>query len=155
MTNNNFSNLDSAKLRQLCLRYERELSVAKDWMFWFLLVWTAAFLVMEWLNFVSGLEIPTAMEAGYTILLGAYILHKEAGRWAGIAMKLRKGELFVYIWWSVFLAMFLMEYFSRGAISMPENMPGIAYKVLGYFIFSEISKSANTWLTSHKKVNKI
>jgi len=137
--------IDSNKLRQLCLQYEKELTITRDYMFWFLVVWTLAMLVLEWLNFFGWLEhIPESMSAGYIILLGAYIVHKEVGRWADLKTKVRHGEIFVYIWWGTFLIMFLTAIF-RGGYEVPQNMPILSYEVLGYFIFSEVSKSINRW----------
>ncbi len=137
--------IDKNTLRQLCLRYERELTVTRDYMFWFLLVWTTALLVLEWLHFFRWLEhIPEAMASGYIILLGAYIAHKEVGRWADLKTKVRHGEVFVYIWWGTFLIMFLTSVF-RERYEVPFNMPMLSYEVLGYFIVSEVSKSLNRW----------
>lgn len=142
--------IDRDKLRKLCLQYEKELSVTRDYMFWFLMVWTIALLVIEWLNFFNILkDIPESMGAGYIILLGAYIIHKEVSRWADIKKKVKHGELFVYIWWGMFLTMFLVTIF-RESYEVPHNMPMLAYEVLGYFIFSEVSKTLNRW-KKHQK----
>lgn len=133
------------KLRQICLRYEKEILASRDYMFWFLIFWTTSLLLLEWLNFFGRLErVPEAMASGYIILLGAYILHKEVGRWADIKTKVRHGEVFVYIWWGTFLTMFLASIF-REEYEIPHNMPMLSYEVLGYFIFSEVSKSINKW----------
>ena len=134
------------KLRQICVRYERELTMAKDYMFWFLLIWTTILLILEWLMFLNyGSELPEAMTAGYIILLGAYIAHKEINRWAGIEAKVRRGEIFVYGWWATFLAMFLLQYWNPGEFEMPDNMPTLVYEILGYFLFGEVSKALNRW----------
>src|SRR3989338_5333771 len=91
--------LDPKAIRELCVRYERELIYAKDWMFWFLMVWTILLLGMEWLHFFTARGVPAAMTAGYVVLLGTYIAHKEVLRWTGIAAHIHRGEIFVYIWW--------------------------------------------------------
>lgn len=137
------------QIKNLCLRYERELRGAKDWMFWFLMGWTFVLLAMEWANFFFLRAVPPSIGAGYTILLGTYIAHKEVLRWTGVAMRVRPGEFFVYIWWGMLLGMFLIEYFF-GRFAVPEGMLLLAYEVLGYFIATEISKSLNAWRTAKK-----
>lgn len=116
----------------------------KDWMFLFLIVWTVVLLGMEWLQFFASRAIPHTMTAGYLVLLGAYIAHKEVLRWTGIASRVRRGEFFVYIWWGTFLAMFLVEYLA-GRWEVPEDMTILSYEVLGYFVLTEVSKSLNAW----------
>ena len=132
------------------MRYERELVYAKDWMFWFLMVWTILLLGMEWLHFFTARGVPAAMTAGYVVLLGTYIAHKEVLRWTGIAAHIHRGEIFVYIWWGALLVMFLVEY-SWGTFRIPEGMTTLAYEVLGYFLVTEVSKAVNTW-RKHKKL---
>lgn len=141
--------LKQSKIQQICLEYEREITVAKDYMFWFLLIWTVALLALEWSVFLNirG-EIPEAIIPGYGVLLGVYIGHKEVSRWAGITSKARRGELFVYLWWGVFLTMFLINVFF-GRYQIPEGMPLLAYEVLGYFFASEVSKAINRWKKLH------
>ena len=62
-------------------------------------------------------------------------------------------KLFVYIWWGMFLAMFLASIFREGYY-VPSNMPTLSYEVLGLFIFTEISKSINSW-EKHKRHNPL
>src|SRR3989344_4536744 len=96
--------LSPSKVQQICLRYEHEITVAKDYMFWFLLVWTLALLALEWAVFLNMRnELPEAMTPGYGIFLGVYIGQKEVSGWAGIIKKARRGETLVYIWWGMFL----------------------------------------------------
>jgi len=136
--------------QEFYIRYKNELTSAKDYMFWFLLAWTIIFLSMEWVNFfVPEMIIPPAMAAGYIILLGSYIAHKELIRWMGIELKVKRGELFVYIWWGSFLLMFLTQYLT-GNYYLPEHLPMIPYEVLGYFLLSEASKAVLIW----KKLKK-
>lgn len=145
----NGNGLSPEQIRQLCIRYERELVGAKDWMFWFLIAWTAVLLAMEWANFFFLRAVPASLGAGYTILLGSYIAHKEVLRWSGLSPKIRRGELFVYLWWSMLLLMYVLQY-AVGQWAVPEGMNMLAYEVLGYFIVTEISKSINTWRTVKK-----
>jgi len=145
---------EETKLRQICLRYEKEIAVSRDYMFWFLMLWTITILVLEWLDFFDVIAVvPETMAVGYTILLGAYVAHKEVSRWADIETRVRRGELFVYIWWGMFLAMFLASIFREGYY-VPSNMPTLSYEVLGLFIFTEISKSINSW-EKHKRHNPL
>jgi hypothetical protein len=133
------------RIQKVYLRYKKELTDAKDYMFWFLLVWTAVFLYLEWMSFFAPeIVVPPAMVAGYTILLGSYIGHKELIRWMGIELKVKRGELFVYIWWGSFLLMFLVQYWT-GNNHLPEDIPMVPYEVLGYFLLSEASKATLTW----------
>ena len=136
--------LDPQTIKLICQRYERELTSVKDWMFWFLMAWTTVLLAMEWMDFFFSRGVPHAISAGYIVLLGTYIAHKEVLRWTGLRAQIRRGELFVYIWWGVFLAMFLVEYF-WGAFHIPEGMTALSYEVLGYFLVTEISKAVSTW----------
>ena len=148
----NGTRLSREKLIKLCTRYERELVGAKDWMFWFLIVWTLVLLAMEWAHFFTGRAVPPSMVAGYGVLLGAYIAHKEALRWTGITAKVRRGEFFVYIWWGILLTMYVFQYaFGKWVVS--DGMNTLAYEVLGYFVVTEISKSLNAWRTA--RVNGI
>lgn len=132
----------NGQLRDLCARYERELVGVKDGMFWFLMIWTLVLLTMEWADFFFQRAVPLSIGAGYTILLGSYIAHKEVLRWTGVTAKVRPGELFVYLWWGMLLLMFLIGYAS-GLFHVPDGMRMLAYEVLGYFIVTEISKSLN------------
>lgn len=134
--------LSNGQIRDLCSRYERELRGAKDWMFWFLVLWTVVLLIMEWANFFVGREIPASMTAGYLVLLGAYIAHKEVLRWTNVNGKMRRGEIFVYAWWGMLLTMYLLGY-TIGRWSVPEGMTVLCYEVLGFFALTEISKSLN------------
>lgn len=143
MTNSNGINgLSPEQIRQVCVRYERELVGAKDWMFWFLMGWTVLLLLMEGWNFLAGRAIPPSMSAGYIVLLGAYIAHKEVLRWSGVTGKIRRGELFVYIWWGTLLVMYVLQYLV-GSWSVPDGLNILAYEVLGYFVLTEVSKSLN------------
>ena len=140
----NGTGLSTQQLRNLCLRYDRELAGVKDWMFRFLLIWTVLLLGFEWAEFSTGRAVPPAMSAAYGILLGGYIAHKEVLRWTGVTAKVRRGELFVYVWWGMLLLMFFLEY-ATGRFAIPEGMKTLAYEVLGYFVLSEISKAYNAW----------
>jgi hypothetical protein len=132
-------------IRNFYSRYKKELTNAKDYMFWFLLIWTVVFLYMQWVNFfVPEMVVPPAMAAGYTILLGSYIGHKELIRWMGIELKVKRGELFVYIWWGSFLLMFLVQYWT-GTYELPKDIPMVPYEVLGLFLLGEASKAGLTW----------
>ena len=146
---NPLSQLDPHTIKQICQRYERELVSAKDWMFWFLMLWTAALLAMEWMHFLFGRSVPHTLSAGYIVLLGTYIAHKEVLRWTGIRPQIRRGELFVYIWWGMYLAMFLVEYL-WGTFHIQEGMATLSYEVLGYFLVTEVSKAVNTWRSLKK-----
>jgi len=149
----NGTNLSPEELRHLCIRYEKELVGVKDWMFVFLMAWTAVLWVMEWAQFFSARAIPHTMTAGYIVLLGAYIAHKEVLRWTGITARVRRGELFVYIWWGTFLLMFLVEYLA-GRWTVPEGMTLLSYEILGYFVLSEVSKAFNAWRVAQREEGK-
>ena len=138
------SHIPPHRLAQICRRYENELLQMKDWMFWFLMLWTFVILLMEWSEFLFALAVPHAMQAGYVVLLGGYIAHKEVLRWMGVAPRARKGELFVYIWWGTLLAMFIASYTNKNW-NVPESMTMLAYEILAYFIITEISKAINIW----------
>jgi len=95
-------------------------------------------------EFLFALAVPHAMQAGYVVLLGGYIAHKEVLRWMGVAPRARKGELFVYIWWGTLLAMFIASYTNKNW-NVPESMTMLAYEILAYFIVTEVSKAINIW----------
>ncbi|OHA46622.1 MAG: hypothetical protein A3A80_02030 [Candidatus Terrybacteria bacterium RIFCSPLOWO2_01_FULL_44_24] len=132
------------KLAQICLRYEKELVQVKDWMFWFLMLWTFVILLMEWTEFFFDMATPHTIQAGYIVLLGAYIVHKETLRWTGVAPRVRRGEIFVYIWWGTLLIMFIASYLTP-RWNVPESMTALCYETLAYFLFTEFSKALNAW----------
>ncbi|MEK7138975.1 MAG: hypothetical protein AAB799_02235 [Patescibacteria group bacterium] len=125
-------------------RYRIELSSVKDLLFYFLLIWTVVLLVLSWLDFlIPRLEVSEVMVTSYLILLGVYIIHKEASRWTGVKLNIKPGELFVYVWWVTLLAMFLIGFFTHLEVSYPIRQ--VAYEVLGAFMLSEVSKSINAY----------
>ncbi len=139
-----YLSIPQSKLALICRRYEAELLQAKDWMFWFLLCWTIILLLMMWMEFFFSVATPHTITAGYIVLLGGYIAHKEILRWAGAASRVRRGELFVYIWWGMLLGMFVTSYLT-GRGSIPDSITTLCYEVLAYFIVTELSKALNAW----------
>ena len=139
--------LSAEQWKQLSSRYEREHVGVKDWMFRFLMLWTVVLLYMQWSEFFVRRAVPTSIGAGYIVLLGTYIAHKEVLRWTGISTRVRRGEFFVYVWWGMLLSMFIVEYAS-GRWSVPGHMLTLSYEVLGYFLLTEVSKAINTWRAS-------
>lgn len=128
----------------LSKRYRLELSSVKDLLFYFLIVWTGVILAFAWLSFfISRFAISEAFVTSYITLLGVYITHKEVSRWTGVQMKIRPGELMVYIWWFSLLAMLFFGFFLHREVSGPIRQ--IAYDVLGAFLASEISKGINAY----------
>src|SRR3989338_4523329 len=95
--------------QMIAKRSRTELSLVKDLLFKFLLVWTAILLVLSWVDFLTRYKVSEAMVTSYLILLGVYIVHKETSRWTGVKLNIKRpGELFVYIWWVSLLTMLLI-----------------------------------------------
>ena len=134
--------LHKHRISRIMQRYENELSRVKDWMFWFLMLWTMVILLMEWSEFLLNWIVPHAMQAGYIVLLGGYIAHKEVLRWMDVPNKERRGEIFVYIWWGTLLIMFVTSYLWV-RWDVPDSITTICYEVLGYLVFTEVSKAIN------------
>ena len=124
-------------------RSRTELSLVKDLLFKFLLVWTVILLVLSWVDFLTRYKVSEAMVTSYLILLGVYIVHKETSRWTGVKMVIKPGELFVYVWWISLLAMLLIGFFTHQEVS--SSVQFLTYEVLGAFLLSEISKGVNTY----------
>ncbi len=124
-------------------RYRTELSLVKDLLFKFLLVWTAILLILSWVDFLTQFKVSEAMVTSYLILLGVYIVHKETSRWTGVKMGIKPGELFVYVWWISLLTMLLIGFFVHRETS--SSVRFLAYEVLGAFLLSEVSKGVNAY----------
>lgn len=130
----------------LAKRSRIELSLVKDLLFKFLLVWTAILMVLSWVDFLTRYKVSEAMVTSYLILLGVYIVHKETSRWTGVKMGIKPGELFVYIWWISLLTMLLIGFFLHREPS--SSVRFLTYEVLGAFLLSEISKGVNAYKIS-------
>lgn len=124
-------------------RYRMELSLVKDLLFKFLLVWTAILLILSWVDFLTKYKVSEAMVTSYLILLGVYIVHKETSRWTGVKLNIKPGELFVYVWWISLLTMLLIGFFVHRETS--PSVRFLSYEVLGAFLLSEISKGINAY----------
>lgn len=125
-------------------RYRMEVSSVKDLLFYFLLVWTAMTIVFAWLDFfIPRFELSEGLVTSYIVLLGVYITHKEVSRWTGVSMKVRPGELMVYIWWVSLLAMMFFGFFLNLEVGLATRH--IAYNVIAAFLISEISKTVNAY----------
>jgi len=85
--------------------------------------------------------LPPSIIFSYLILVGAYIANKEASRWTGGEMKLRPGQLFVFLWWFNLLLMFILAFFLKDLnLHVSPIVKSIAYDVTGGLIISEVSK---------------
>jgi len=120
--------------------YQKEISEIKDFLYWILFIWTVAIFVMGWTEFLfKKFTISNSMVFSYLVLLAAYIAGKEAGRWNGISMTARPGQIFVYIWWLNLLTMFILSFFFP-VLEVSYQIKNLTYDVTGGLIASELSK---------------
>jgi membrane protease YdiL (CAAX protease family) len=139
-----------ASLKKTLFLYERELIRSKDWLFFFLLIWTVVIMALQVAEFLGYLETLEVFHTAYVVILAAYITHKELNRWIGLRMKIRHGEFFVVIWWGLLLGMLVAIQFSEATYHLPQEMITTSYHVLGAFIVAEISKAAKTYHAERK-----
>jgi hypothetical protein len=126
-------------------RYRKELIQVKDWLFYFLLVWTVVILVLAWFDFFfKTFVMPELVAVSYIILLAVYIAHKEVGRWTGVVSMLRPGEIMVFAWWGTLLLMLSLNFFFP-KFNVPGSLSRICFEILFAFLASEISKSLNVF----------
>lgn len=129
----------------LIRRYHQELSRVKEWLFYFLMVWTAVILGLAWVDFFTQrFQMPEVAVGSYIILLAVYISHKEVGRWTGVESTIRPGELTVYVWWGTLLLMILVNFFLP-RFEVPIPLRQISFEILAAFLASEVSKSVNAY----------
>jgi len=139
--------------RETAVKYEKDLAKYKDWLSYFLLVFTVATIVFQTAEFLNIFKTPTGLASAYLMLLYAYIAHKEINRWAGVRMKFRSGELFVYIWWALFIAMMIIAFYHPN-YHLPEDIKLISYDVLAAFLLGELSKAMNKRIEGPKNQDR-
>lgn len=111
------------------------------WTIILLLMTVPEFLQLKFLGYT--LELTSSMANAYLALLGAYAASKEVGRWTNTPRADRMGELFVYLWWSLLLIMFVVQYLFSTSYKLPSEMMNICPKILGIFFATETSKLVN------------
>ncbi len=111
--------------------------------FWLLLtLWTIASLgivILQFLNFndyITPKEVPWL----YGVLAFVYTLLKHFKRSRGNKSQKRKGEYYIYLWWTMALIMLVIEFISQGKYKVPERMTEICYAIIIPFIVSLVSK---------------
>ncbi len=115
----------------------------------FCFCWTIILLLMTVVEFLKWkfqghtLGLTSPMANAYLALLGAYAASKEVGRWTKTPKTDRMGEVFVYLWWSLLLVIFSVQ-FLFPTYELPSEMMGISLKVLVIFFGSETSKFINS-----------
>ena len=138
-------------------RYIGELTSVKELSFYFLFIWTLILMALSWLDFfLLQFALSELMVTSYLVLLGFYIVHKEASRWAGVQLRLRSGELLVYAWWISLLLMVVISFFTGLEVSHATTF--LSYEVLVAFLVSQISKSFKIYRLNREecaKENKI
>ena len=82
----------------------------------------------------------------YLGLLAAYAVQREGSKWLGAdeaLIRIRRGELFVGLWFAVFLAFWAMANLSTRWI-LPQELKAITLGVLGIFIATGVSSGFRT-----------
>lgn len=107
-----------------------------------LVVYTLAYLALMGLDFAakSEFDMPAGLMAVYFTLLLAYAADKEIRRWAGKETPPRKGILFVYLWLTFYLVVFIIHSL-KSDYPLPNDLTYVTLQVLGIFFGSKISKS--------------
>jgi hypothetical protein len=75
----------------------------------------------------------------YIALTAAYAAAKEIRRWAGVPEPPRKGALFVYLWFLLYLVVFLIRVF-QPKFFLSEEWGKVILWVLAIFFLSRASK---------------
>lgn len=77
----------------------------------------------------------------YLALLTAYAAQRESSKWMGedeAARRVRRGELFVGLWFALYLALWALGNLSSGWI-LPQELKTITLGVLGVFVATGVS----------------
>lgn len=116
--------------------------------------YTITYLVAITAKFFMGdsLTLPDGMMQVYVALLGAYATDKEIRRWMMRPEPARKGTIFVYLWFLLFLVLFVVQTF-KPAYKMPEYTATICLQVLGIFFGSKTSKHIHGRRASQADLN--
>lgn len=118
-------------------RMFNELSV----LFPLLSLYTIAYLAATAAKFFLGdsLVLPDEMMPIYMALLGAYATDKEVRRWMGRPEPPRKGTIFVYFWFLLFLVFVVIKAF-HPVYEIPGHTVKVCLQVLGVFFGTNTSK---------------
>ncbi len=105
----------------------------------------------------SGGAYRTRFEFGdvYLALLGAYAAQREGSKWLGAdeaAMRIRRGELFVGLWFAVYLLVTSLGNLSL-RWAMPQELKAITLGVLGIFAVTGLSAAGRQLRTGRSKNN--
>lgn len=106
-----------------------------------LTIYTIAYLGLMIYDFAAkdAFKMPAGMMAVYIALLGAYAADKEIRRWLGKEAASRKGSFFVYLWFLLFLAAFVIHSF-KAEFTLPKDLSKVTLEVLAIFFGSKASK---------------
>jgi hypothetical protein len=105
-------------------------------------LYTSAYLILALLDFFlkTSLELPEGLQPLYLALLGAYATDKEVRRWIGLTEPPRKGSIFVYLWFLLFLFCYLISIINPSYIIPPYLVP-VCLEVLAIFFGTKLSKN--------------
>ena len=118
--------------------WQRQLTI----IYWFLFAWTAAYVGLCIAVFIGhGVfatiwQVAPGMEWSYVTLLSFYVAVKEVRRLKAGHVARRHGEIFIYIWWFVLLAMYITISVQGKHFELPRGMDDLCKGVLAIYAVS-------------------